>query len=90
MNFEILGSAHNIKEIRQKEIQGVNYIFLSPIFFKENKKGLGLIKFINLSKNTNAQLVALGGVNSYNLNKLKLINIRSFASINYIKDVYEK
>ena len=90
MNFEILGSAHNIKEIRQKEIQGANYIFLSPIFFKENKKSLGLIKFINLSKNTNAQLVALGGVNSYNLNKLKLINIRSFASISYIKDVYEK
>ena len=28
-NFIILGSAHNIYEIRTKELQGVNFIFLS-------------------------------------------------------------
>ena len=30
-NFILLGSAHNIYEIRTKESQGVNVIFLSPI-----------------------------------------------------------
>ena len=88
-NFEILGSAHNLKEIRQKEIQGVNYLFLSPIFFKKEKKSLGVIRFKKLSKNTNTQIVALGGVNQYNLNKLKLINIKNFASIGFIKNLYE-
>ena len=33
-NFEIIGSAHNLKEIRTKELQKVNKIFLSSIFKK--------------------------------------------------------
>ncbi|MEL0246739.1 MAG: thiamine phosphate synthase, partial [Alphaproteobacteria bacterium] len=35
-NFTILGSAHNIKEIRLKETQKVNLIFISSLF-KKNK-----------------------------------------------------
>ena len=35
--FKILGSAHNLKEIKIKEIQKVSEIFLSPLF-KEKKK----------------------------------------------------
>ena len=88
LNFEILGSAHNLKEIRQKEMQGVKYLFLSPIFFKKGKESLGITKFNNLSKNSYAQIVALGGVNSYNLKKLKLINVKSFASISFVKNFY--
>ena len=34
--FKIVGSAHNINEIRTKEIQNVNKIFLSSLF-KKNK-----------------------------------------------------
>lgn len=89
-NFKILGSAHNIKEIKHKEKQGVKYIFLSPIFHKFDKKGLGLIKFKNLSNNCLSQIVALGGINNKNINKLNLINIRCFASINYIKKIYDR
>ena len=89
-NFKILGSAHNIKEIRQKEKQGADYIFLSPIFYKYNKKSLGLIKFNNLSKKSFSQIVALGGINKNNINKLNLINIKCFASINFVKNLYEK
>ena len=40
-NFLVLGSAHNIKEIRQKEKQGVDFIFISSIF-KNNKNYLGV------------------------------------------------
>ena len=49
--FLIIGSAHNLKEIRIKETQQVNQIFISSIFKKE-KNYLGLYKFRSLSKNT--------------------------------------
>ena len=42
----ILGSAHNLSEIRIKEKQ-VTSLFLSPIFSK-NKQPLGLYRFMNL------------------------------------------
>ena len=35
-SFEIIGSAHNVSELKIKEKQGCSSIFLSPIF--ENKK----------------------------------------------------
>ena len=41
-----MGSAHNIHEIRQKEKQNVELIFISPLFRTKNyKKGLGVIKY---------------------------------------------
>ena len=42
--FEIIGSAHNINEIRIKEIQQVKKIFISSLF-KINKNYLGINKF---------------------------------------------
>ena len=89
-NFKILGSAHNLKEIREKERQGVHLIFISPLFYKKNKKNLGLYKFLNLLKYTFTPIVALGGINESNINKLNLINLDYFASINFIKTLYEK
>ncbi len=50
-NFHIMGSAHNIKEIRIKELQNVKDIVLSSIF-KKNKNFLGLNKFKILQKMT--------------------------------------
>ena len=41
-NFKIVGSAHNLKEIRIKEIQNVRKIFLSSLF-KKNKNFLGFV-----------------------------------------------
>ena len=52
-NFFILGSAHNIKEIRQKELQKVNCIFLSPIFLtKKSNQFLGIQRFNKLTNYT--------------------------------------
>ena len=42
-DFILIGSAHNIKEIRIKEAQKTNLIFLSSIF-KKNKNYLGINK----------------------------------------------
>ena len=51
--FLILGSAHNLFEVRMKEKQNVDLIFLSPLFkTKDYTKGLGVIKFNLLSNQT--------------------------------------
>ena len=55
--FKIIGSAHNLKEIRTKEIQNVGQIFLSSLF-KKNKNFLGINKFKNLKKLTKKNIVA--------------------------------
>ena len=43
-NFIVLGSAHNIKEIRIKEVQKVDAIFIASLFYKK-KISLELINF---------------------------------------------
>jgi len=78
--FLIIGSAHNLKEIRIKETQKVSQIFVSSIFRKE-KNYLGLYKFKNLSKNTKKKIIALGGINKKNLRKINLLNIAGFSGI---------
>ena len=52
--FKIIGSAHNISEIKTKEKQNCEYIFLSPLFKTDkNKNYLDVIKFNLISNVTN-------------------------------------
>ena len=83
-SFVIIGSAHNQKEIKTKELQGVKSIFLSSLF-KKNKNYLGINKFKLLSKLTVRKIIALGGISINNFNKLKLLNCEGFAGISYFK-----
>ena len=83
-NFKIIGSAHNLKEIRIKEKQNVSKIFLSSLF-KKNKNFLGMNKFKLLSKLTNKDVVVLGGVSKKNKKKLSLLNQYDFAGISYFE-----
>ena len=83
-NFNVVGSAHNLKEIRIKERQNVNKIFLSSLF-KKNNNYLGINKFNSLTKLTKKDTVALGGISKYNLKKLLLINQSEFAGISYFE-----
>ena len=83
-NFIILGSAHNIYEMRTKELQGVNAIFLSSIF-KKNKNYLGINRFKSLSLLSNKPFMALGGISDNNLNKLTLTNCHGFAGISFFE-----
>tara|TARA_X000001036_G_C20112723_1_gene575962 strand:- start:25 stop:555 length:531 start_codon:yes stop_codon:yes gene_type:complete len=80
--FVITGSAHNIREIKIKEKQGVSAIFLSSLF-KKNKNYLGLNKFKLLSKLTKKKIIPLGGISDQNLKKIRLLNCSSFAGISY-------
>ena len=84
-NFKILGSAHNIKEIKIKEIQNVTEIFLSPLFKKKKNKKLDIFRYLNLKKATNMKDIALGGINEKNFKRLKLINPAGFAGITYFE-----
>ena len=83
-SFIILGSAHNLKEIRIKENQKVELIFISSIF-KKNDNYLGFYKFICLKKNTKKKVLALGGISKSNIKKLKLLNCFGFSGISYFE-----
>tara|TARA_B110000238_G_scaffold189878_1_gene222476 strand:- start:335 stop:877 length:543 start_codon:yes stop_codon:yes gene_type:complete len=83
-NFIILGSAHNIYQIRIKELQNVKLIFLSSIF-KKNKNYLGIYKFKLLSLLSKKILIALGGITVFNLKKLNLTNCFGFAGISFFE-----
>ena len=83
-NFKIVGSAHNLREIRTKEAQKVDKIFLSSLF-KKNKNYLGINKFKLLSQLARKEVVVLGGISKKNLKKLKILNQSKFAGISYFE-----
>ena len=82
--FEIIGSAHNLKEIKIKELQKVNKIFLSSLF-KKNKNYLGVNRFKLLSNLTKKKVVILGGISKKNIKLIKLLNNSEFAGISYFE-----
>tara|TARA_B100001175_G_C19098366_1_gene443960 strand:- start:37 stop:591 length:555 start_codon:yes stop_codon:yes gene_type:complete len=79
-NFFIIGSAHNYKEIKKKELQKVDLIFIASLF-KKKETYLGLNKFMILNKLTKKKVVALGGINKKNLRKLNLLNVYGYSGI---------
>ena len=83
-NFILLGSAHNLKEIKIKEKQMVNVIIISSIF-KKNKNHLGINKFKLISNFSKKKIVALGGISKQNIKSLLLTNSIGYAGISYFK-----
>ena len=59
--FQVIGSAHNIKEILIKQKQGAKEIFVSSLF-KKNNNFLDLNKFNLLIKLNKINKIALGGI----------------------------
>ena len=83
-NFDLIGSAHNIKEIKTKENQKVNSLFLSSLF-KKNRNYLGIRKFNIISKLTKKRVVALGGISKNNIRKLRIVNCIGFSGISFFE-----
>ena len=82
--FNLIGSAHDIKEIKVKELQNVSKIFVSSLF-KKNKNFLGLNKFKLISNLTRKKVVALGGISKKNIKKINLLNNFEFGGISYFE-----
>ena len=82
--FIIVGSSHNVYQIRIKELQKVKSIFLSSLF-KKNKNYLGINRFKLISLLTKKPVISLGGVSKTNLKKLSLIDCVGFAGISFFE-----
>ena len=90
-DFKLIGSAHNLSEIRIKEKQRVTSIFISSLFKNQkSNKFLGIYKFINLMRQTTKNVICLGGINKANIKKTKLLKINHIASISMYKKVSKK
>ena len=88
IDFDIIGSAHNFKEINLKNKQNCKYILLSKLFTVDYDKDspiIGLIKFNKYTQYSKSKLIPLGGIKLSNLSKLKLINSEGFAVLSEIK-----
>ena len=87
-NYKIIGSAHNIKEVNIKILQGCSEIIFSRLFtvsYAFKKGHLGVVKFNLFRLSKKISLVPLGGINLSNLNKLKMVKSNSFALLSEIK-----
>ena len=82
--FELIGSAHNLKEIRIKEKQNVKFMFISSVF-KKNKNYLGINKFRIIESFTKKKVIGLGGLSKENLKLLKLTEAKGFAGITFFQ-----
>jgi len=67
-NFIIIGSAHNLHEVKIKEKQGVDAVFLASLFNKKSTY-LGIERFKILKNQTKLKTIALGGLNQNNIKK---------------------
>ena len=75
--IEVIGSAHNFKEINIKKKQGCKEVVLSRLFetdYKDKKSFFGITRFNLLTKNYKNDFIALGGIRSNNLMKIKMLN----------------
>ena len=86
--FDIIGSAHNQKEINIKEKQGCRVVIFSRLFetnYSYKKGHLGVRKFNTICLRSKLELVPLGGINEKNLNKISSVISKSFACLSAIK-----
>ena len=83
--FKILGSAHNLKEIKIKELQKIEEIFLSPLFKEKTNQQLNIYRYLKFRKITKMKDISLGGINKRNIKKLNMIKPFGSAGITYFE-----
>ena len=87
LNKQIIGSAHNIKEINKKINQGCKQIIISKLFkvaYDPKSSNLGVVKF-NFYSNLFKNIIPLGGIAYKNLNKLRSVRSNAIAIMTEIK-----
>tara|TARA_B110000971_G_scaffold216582_1_gene251842 strand:- start:683 stop:1243 length:561 start_codon:yes stop_codon:yes gene_type:complete len=86
--YDLIGSAHNFREIYLKKKQGCRTVILSRLFktsYKNKKDYLGVIRFNLIKNNCLIDLVPLGGINNVNLLKLNLVVSKGLCLLSEIK-----
>ena len=68
-----------------KELQGVNEVFLSPIFKEKYNEKLEMFRYLNLRNLTKMKDIALGGISQKNIKRFNLIRPFGFASISFFE-----
>ena len=88
--FSVIGAAHNQLEYIYKSKQSCQEVMLSPIF--ENSKYspnkiLNIIKFNNISNHWKEKIIALGGLNLKNINKIQMTKIGGIGFKRFLRDL---
>ena len=86
-NFDIIGSAHNFKEVFYKIKQGCSFVLLSKLFlvdYDRRSPCLGVVKFNKFTRFSKI-LIPLGGIKINNLNHLNNIFCDGVALLSEIK-----
>lgn len=89
-NLIFIGSVHNQIEYFFKKKQNCSLITLSPLFYNKKysiNKILGLSKFRLISIDWDLPLIALGGIQLKNINKVKNLNIHGLGFSSLIEDI---
>lgn len=83
-------SCHTRSSALKAQKLGYDFILYSPIFntsthtdYYKKDHAIGTIKFSLQTKNLIIPIIALGGINKKNINRLKRLNIKGFAAIDY-------
>jgi len=88
LRYEIVGSAHNLREINMKIKQRCKVILFSKLFLVDYDKTspyLGLVKFSKIYNYISNKIVPLGGIKPSNLNSLNNLKCNSVAILSAIK-----
>ena len=88
INIPKIGSAHNLKEIKEKMFQGCSIVIFSQLFktkYQNKKNFLGVVRFNLLNKKFYKKMIPLGGINYHNLLKLNMVKCEGFACLSGVK-----
>ena len=88
LNIDIIGSAHNLKELNIKIQQKCSRIIFSRLFktnYKDKKTFLGIMKFNLFSRITSKELIPLGGIRENNLQLTRLTNSKGICILSEAK-----
>ena len=86
---KIIGTSnHSVKEVKQSESAGADYISVGPVFYTDTKKDAGPVLGLELLKQVRAitklPIVAIGGVNEENIEEVLQAGANSVAIISAI------
>lgn len=81
-------SCHSLKCCLKAQEENADYIFISPIFYVEDKQPpLGLEKLKEVVDNISIPVYALGGINKNNIQSVLETGVYGIASIRYFLEV---